>query len=85
MNCEKPEALESRIINQPPTVDIEEAPHISPSGFHMAISHNTYLINCAIVNPSEDTCLMMKTYMQLTGFINPIEFTNPSAYKDAVE
>lgn len=62
-----------------------EVPHISPSGYHKVLSPNTYLINCAIVNPSEDTSLMMETYMKLTGFINPLTFTGSSSYLEASE
>lgn len=83
----RPDVLESHIINpnpmQSPHLNSDEVPHLSPSGFHMAVSPNTYLINCAIVNPSEDTSIMMKTYMQLTGFINPISFSTSQAYQQA--
>ena len=79
------EALESRIINDPPILETNEIPHISPSGYHKVVSPHTYLINCAIVNPSEDTSIMMKTYMQLTGFINPICFTGNISYSEAIK
>ena len=80
MNDSRPEILNKDI----PTCT-GEIPHLSPSGYHKVISPNVYLINCAIVNPSEDTSIMMETYMKLTGFINPLTFSGAGSYQEASE